>query len=305
MNRRPAAARRVSVARRTILGQLTVFVLVWLGVLALGTAPPLLDALAAMGLPADLWTAAAVLAAAVIGVLAVQRVLGGPSLTDLGVTRRPGWLADLALGLALGPVLFGSGLAIAAGLGLAHVTAGRPEAAALLGTLLALTCVAAGEELFMRGVMLQQVARGWGVPGGLAVSSGLFGLFHLPNLFATEVGPTVQLIAVVVLVLLGLVLAYGYLVTRALWLPTALHLSWNVAQGPLYGFPISGRPSEGLLDPVVAGPAWVMGGAFGPEGGLVGLVAIALATAALGAYGRRRGAQALRRPPAPDPSPRP
>jgi membrane protease YdiL (CAAX protease family) len=186
------------------------------------------------------------------------------------------------------------------GLGLARVVPGRPEAGALLSVLVALVGVAAGEELVMRGVVLQQVARGWGVPTGLAVSAGLFGLLHLPNLLATDVEPAVLVIGMVVLVLLGLVFALGFLVTRALWLPIALHLSWNAAQGPLYGFPISGRPSEGLLHTVVVGPAWITGGAFGPEGGLVGLVAIALAAAAVAAYGRWRAAQGLRRPPAPD-----
>ena len=272
-------------ARGTILKQLGVFFLVWLGVTIVGTAPPLTDALAPLGL-SDLATAAAGLLAAIVGVLVVERILRGPSLAALGFVRRPGWTTEFALGLALGPALFWTVLSVESWSGLARLGAGGLGLGGLLVALLTLLCVGAGEELVMRGVLLQQVGRGWGVRAGVVVSSLVFGLFHLPNVFVAEVEPAVGLIAVLVLVALGGVFAYATLLTRGLWLPAALHASWNFAQGPLLGFPISGQPSHGLVQPLVRGPAWVTGGAFGPEGGLVGILAVGLASAALWGYWR-------------------
>jgi hypothetical protein len=136
----------------------------------------------------------------------------------------------------------------------------------------------------MRGVVLQQVARGWGTLAGVAVSSVVFALIHVPNVLVAEVDPLVGLLAVAILGLLGLILAAAYLWTERLWLPVALHVSWNFGQGALLGFPVSGTPSEGLVQPTVTGPAWLTGGAFGPEGGVVGLVALGLAGVAVWAY---------------------
>src|SRR5215217_7245172 len=94
------------VSRRRILGQLGLFALVWLGVTVIGTAPPLLEALGAVGVPESIAGSAAGLLAAVAGVLAVQRVLRGPSLAHLGLAPDRRWVMDLAVGLVLGPVLF-------------------------------------------------------------------------------------------------------------------------------------------------------------------------------------------------------
>jgi hypothetical protein len=62
----------------------------------------------------------------------------------------------------------------------------------------------------------------------------------------------------------------GYLATRQLWLPMALHFSWNFVQGAVLSFPVSGLASTGLLVTTTQGNPLVTGGAFGPEGGLLG-----------------------------------
>jgi len=273
-----------------ILYQLAAFSLVWLAILALATAPPLMDALAAVGL-SDLASAAATLVAAILGVVVVQRLLGGPSLGELGCTPLDGHRAAPVLGLVLGPLAFGAVLALEATMGIVRIAPGHLDLGALLLAGLTIGGVGAGEELMMRGVLLQQVLRGWGVRIAIVVSSLVFALLHLPNLLTAAVEPVMSLLALLVLALLGVVLGLGALLTRGLWFPVALHVSWNLAQGPLYGFPISGHPSDGLLRLDVTGADWLTGGAFGPEGGLVGLLAVGLCGAALWAYARAQGAE--------------
>ena len=57
---------------------------------------------------------------------------------------------------------------------------------------------------------------------------------------------------------------------------------WNYAQGPLFGFPVSGLGFGTIMKTTVTGPALWTGGAFGPEGGL--LVTLALVVTGLGLW---------------------
>lgn len=141
--------------------------------------------------------------------------------------------------------------------------------------------VAANEELVARGYILQNLAEDWGMPVAVTASSILFGLAHLGNSHA-------GLLSTVSIVLAGILLATGYLVTRSLWLPIALHFSWNFFQSTVFGFPVSGNPPGfSLLQTEVAGPELITGGAFGPEGGLLGLEATLLGIGLLWMWGRK------------------
>jgi membrane protease YdiL (CAAX protease family) len=81
--------------------------------------------------------------------------------------------------------------------------------------------------------------------------------------------------------LAGVWLAVAYLRTRSLWLPLALHWSWNWAQASLLGFPVSGieriAPAP-FLQAVNVGPDWLTGGAYGVEGGAACTVALLIST---------------------------
>ena len=95
-------------------------------------------------------------------------------------------------------------------------------------------------------------------------------------------------LALVGIALAGVFMAYGYLLSGSLWLPIAFHFAWNFAQGPLFSFPVSGLASEGLLL-LERGdsPSLVTGGAFGPEGGLLGVIALLLGLLLLWLWWRR------------------
>lgn len=137
------------------------------------------------------------------------------------------------------------------------------------------------EELLGRGYWLQNLAEGVNLPFGVAASSLLFGLLHAVN-------PHASWMAVAGVTLAGLFLAYAYLRTRQLWLPIGLHTGWNFFENTVFGFPVSGLNMLGVLVHVDTGPAWLTGGAFGPEGGLIIVPGMLLGAALVYAYTRGR-----------------
>jgi membrane protease YdiL (CAAX protease family) len=219
--------------------------------------------------------------AAILGVTALFRAgLDRASLAGLGLRLTRSGLVHLVLGFGLGALLMGaifllelalSGYALKAGPGRAIAVA---EIAATLVALITFLCVAVSEEVLARGYVLQTLERQWGVAVALALSSTLFGLLHLGN-------PSSSLFSAAALVVAGLLLGAGYLVTRDLWLAIGLHWSWNFFQGPVLGFPVSGLSGLSLLDVEPIGPEWLTGGAFGPEASLLALAVEALAAGAL------------------------
>jgi len=212
-----------------------------------------------------------------------RRVIDRRPFRELGFETPTGWISEVLMGLALG---FGAMLLIFAlewAAGLAHVrvtSASVADAAVRLGGAAAMyLAVGMTEELMFRGYLLQTLREWPGVIAAVLVTSCVFGLLHACN-------PNVSPVALAYLVLAGLVFAYAYLVTGRLWWPIAMHFSWNFFQGPVFGFPVSGLPADGLLVVESVGPAWLTGGDFGPEAGLVGLAALGLIAAAIWAWSR-------------------
>jgi len=131
------------------------------------------------------------------------------------------------------------------------------------------------EEFFCRGLMLNGVSmvirkNQW---LAVAISSIAFGSLHAVN-------PHASLVSVAGNSLGGLVYALAYLKSGRLWLGTGLHFAWNFVQGPVFGFPVSGYCSRGIVAQEWEGDIWLGGGEYGPEAGLIGMffrfVAIAL-----------------------------
>ncbi len=213
--------------------------------------------------------------------------LDGRPLRDLGLRHYPGWLTDVAVGAGLGALLISLVfLAELAGgwlevRGFAWQNGMKPNL--LLGLGIAFfdfAVVGINEELIARGYILQNLAEEWGMTVAVVSSSVLFSLAHLGN-------PHSDLESTINLIVAGILFASGYLVTRSLWLPIALHFSWNFFQGPIVGYPVSGTSlGPRLLRTSVRGPELITGGAFGPEGGLIGLGVTFLGIALLWLWGR-------------------
>ena len=149
----------------------------------------------------------------------------------------------------------------------------------LVDGLIGFILVGVREEVLFRGFLIKNLAEGLHLPNissraavllSYLLISILFGFLHAMN-------PNATLVSSLNLSLIGLLLGLGFILTGELAIPIGLHIAWNFAQGYVFGFPVSGNAVHlSLLATQQAGPTVWTGGAFGPEGGLMGLVAALL-----------------------------
>jgi hypothetical protein len=198
------------------------------------------------------------------------------SLVDLGL-HRPSWLARTLWGWALGATLVLLVFTVFWMAGWVAVERMSPPLLTLAASVLAWILISFVEELTFRGYILQYLVKGWGMPIAVLASSILFGLVHSLN-------PEANALGIFNIVFAGGFFAAGYLVTRSLWFASGLHMGWNLTLIHLLGFAGSGYTEPSLLQSTVDGPVLLTGGAFGPEGGLVGLGAWLLGIALLLGY---------------------
>jgi membrane protease YdiL (CAAX protease family) len=218
----------------------------------------------------------------------LARFIDRRRVKDFGFYISGAWWLDLTFGLFLGALLMSSVFAVEYFAGWVTVSA-RPQSSGLdlsrdfLLSVLIFVPIGINEEFTFRGYQLRNLAEGWSgrvvrprVAILLAVffSSALFGLAHFGNRNAT-------LLSTINIVFGGLVLALPYVLTGELAIPIGIHITWNLFEGTVYGFPVSGTvPTRRLVNLEQTGPEMWTGGDFGPEGGLLALVwMVALAAA--------------------------
>jgi membrane protease YdiL (CAAX protease family) len=249
--------------------------------------------------PAMLVELAMVGAALGFGAHAIRRTrVQGQSILDmLGLRWNRLAAGDLAAGAAITACAM---LAIfTVELALGAITLGAPPAvdgAALAVSALAKLAATVKEEFIMRGLLLSGLllALRGRAPLAIGISALAFGLIHLSNPGATSLSVLGNSLG-------GVIYGMAFLLARSLWLPIGLHFAWNFTQGPLLGFPVSGMDAGGLQHIVDAGPAWLTGGAYGPEAGAVGIAFrfVVIALLVLWTRWSRRAYLVRRRPPPP------
>ncbi len=237
------------------------------------------------------------------------RFLDQRAFRELGLNLDRAWWMDLVFGLALGAVLMTIIFSIETALQWVTVSdtmsVGADEIApfwlAIMGPAFVFIAVGVMEEILTRGYQMRNMAEGFNLGQRHArvallaswfVSSFIFGLLHVFN-------PNSTWISTLYLMLAGLFLGLGLVLTGRLGLPIGLHISWNFFQGTVYGFPVSGNELSSTSFVVIeqAGPLRWTGGAFGPEAGLIGIFAIVLGCIMILAWVRLRyGKLALYRP---------
>ena len=129
------------------------------------------------------------------------------------------------------------------------------------------------EEILFRGVLFRIIEEKLGSYIALIISALIFGGLHLLNpnsSIAAALGLAIQA---------GLLLGVAYMYTRNLWMPIALHFSWNFTQGGIFGASVSGNDmSKSLITSEITGAEWFSGGEFGPEGSVQATIFGVIAT---------------------------
>jgi membrane protease YdiL (CAAX protease family) len=232
----------------------------------------------------------------------VGRFLDRRRFRDFGFSLDRRWWEDLGFGLLLGALLMTAVFVAEWSLGWVRVSGvfrttvpGEPFPRAILLPALLFLGVGLLEELLARGYLLRNVAEGLafrrlgGARGGLVlaclISSALFALGHADN-------PNATWVSAVNIFFAGILLALGLMITGELAIPIGLHITWNFFQASVFGFPVSGvsRFRTTVIATEQSGPEVWTGGPFGPEAGLIGLLAMALGALLIVAWVRwRRG----------------
>ena len=206
--------------------------------------------------------------------------------TDFGLSINKDWWIDFTFGVVLGTLAISSIFIFQYSAGWIKVTdtfyvsqESQSFIIPLVVFLFLFICVGVDEELRSRGYILTNIAEGLSskrmgqkVPILLAliISSSMFSLFHIGN-------PNITTLALLNIILAGIILGTAFVLTGQLALSIGLHIAWNFFQGPVFGFPVSGQSFAGVASVIKieqGGPEFWTGGAFGPEAGMIGILAM-------------------------------
>lgn len=196
------------------------------------------------------------------------KVVEGRSWSFLGLDQEAAALPKIANGTMLGLLPIAVPCLVLLMIGeLRYVTApdGSWTSAAAL-SLANLLPAAFAEELALRGYIFAVLKESVGARWTLISTSVIFGLLHIPN-------PGSDAQSILIVMLAGFFLGSVFLATRSLYAATVAHFVWNwfMAAGlhaPVSGIAVS-TPDYKVID---AGPDWLTGGMWGPEGGFAAAV---------------------------------
>lgn len=211
------------------------------------------------------------LVGALIAFFGVGLLVERASLAELGFG--PGLIPELSGGFLAGAALLTLVVGVLAICGWYRLGGspspanGHSVASELAGAVVLFLLVGMFEEVFFRGIMFRLLEQLLGTWAALAITAAQFGWVHHRNPGATWVS------TVGIALEAGVLLAAAFVVTKNLWAPIGLHWAWNLFEGPVFGTPVSGIDLPHLLNPRIAGPLLWTGGAFGPEAGLVCMIA--------------------------------
>lgn len=215
----------------------------------------------------------AILVASAGATWVMTRFVNRKSFGAAGLGLHQATFKEFAAGLLLGFLMMTGIFLVGLAMGIFHPASRglSPGDAAWIvaGSLFWFGAGALGEEMLFRGYAYQTLVQAVTVLPATLIMASVFALAHLQN-------PHVTVISVANVALAGILFSIAYVKTRSLWLPFGIHFAWNFSQTTLYGFPTSGIASTDrmLIGTESAGAEWITGGAFGPEGGILAMIAL-------------------------------
>ncbi|BDZ65174.1 CPBP family intramembrane glutamic endopeptidase [Agromyces mangrovi Wang et al. 2018] len=195
---------------------------------------------------------------------------GRPVWRSMGITVNRWTPLDIPVGLLIPFVAISLVFVVELALGAIRVTTPATDWSAFGGVVGEVFGYALFEEVLFRVLLLSGVvillrkvpAGRWIAVGATAL---LFGATHLTNPNATLIGAFGTALG-------GVIYGVAFVATRSIWLPVFLHTSWNLSQA-LWGFPVSGNTAwPGWVHSESIGNELLNGGAYGPEGGIPGML---------------------------------
>jgi membrane protease YdiL (CAAX protease family) len=219
---------------------------------------------------------------AVVAVWLAARFLDRRKFSETGLRFNKNWWLDFGFGLALGALLMAAIFLIEMAAGWVTVKetfqiaeSGPSFAFGILTPVLFFLIVAITEELVFRGYFLLNIAEGFNLKrvnprsaliAAWLLTSAIFAVAHAAN-------PNATVVSTLNILLAGLWFGLPFVLTGSLAISIGVHFTWNLFQGNVFGFPVSGTifiPTTFVAIEQAGPTAWT-GGLFGPEGGLLGL----------------------------------
>lgn len=223
---------------------------------------------AARGLANDAWSPLVEQAILVFLLLLGYAVIGfwidhqDHPISAQGLPRRPGWIGEAGLGLAIGwavAVVCVLPMTIIGGIVISFST----QISAwgwLLADLAFFALLALAEEVAFRGYAFQSFARSVGPVGATLGFAAIYAIIQALTPGSNHASAAVSLA-------FTFLLSAAYLRTRALWVSWGLNFAWKASRALLFGLAVSGVSSNSPVvqgDPM--GPFWLSGGAYGLDG---------------------------------------
>lgn len=193
------------------------------------------------------------------------------------------WPLELAIGCAGGGLLMLLPAATLWALGYVEWQIQIADFSLLLPVILTFIAVALAEEFLFRGFMFQRLLDGIGLWPAQAGMAAYFVLTHSATL---QSAGQQKYLACANIFLASILFGLAFIRTKSLALPIGLHFAANTIQGAMLGFGVSGNEQASLLKPILSGPEWFTGGAFGLEASVPGLVFVIFAIIVLSRWKR-------------------
>lgn len=150
-------------------------------------------------------------------------------------------------------------------------------------SLVALLAWSLAVEVAFRGFLFRQLVEAIRPAAATVLMSGIFALASSFGSFGPHAGAR----SVQVTFCAGLFFSLAYLRTHGLWLGFGVRFGWSVTMAMLFGLPLSGSPEYGsVVFTHTAGPGWLTGGVYGPDGSLWTAAVLLVGMAALYALTR-------------------